>query len=138
MRVLVIGSGAREHAIMWVLLQSALVEKIYCAPGNPGTEILAENVPITVDSVEVVQAIARWAWGQRVDLTIVGPELPLSLGVVDEFHSLSMPICGPTKAAAEIETSKAWAREFMDRHSIPAPSYVITHTLDDLLAQLRE
>ena len=76
MRVLIIGGGAREHACMWALLRSPKVEKIYCAPGNPGTSTLAENVPITVDSAEGVHAIARWAWGNHVDLTIVGPELP--------------------------------------------------------------
>src|SRR5262245_41045959 len=110
MRVLIIGGGAREHAIMWTLLRSSRVEKIYCAPGNPGTSTLAENVPITVDSAQGVAEIARWAWAQRIDLTIVGPELPLSLSVGDEFRSLSLPICGPTAAAAAIETDKAWAR----------------------------
>jgi phosphoribosylamine--glycine ligase len=129
MRVLIIGGGAREHACMWALLRSPKVEKIYCAPGNPGTSTLAENVPITVDSADGVHAIARWAWGNHVDLTLVGPELPLSLGVVDEFQNLKLPIVGPTQAAARIETSKAWARDFMARHRIPAPRYVVAPTL---------
>lgn len=140
MRVLIIGGGAREHACMWALLRSPKVEKIYCAPGNPGTGTLAENVPITVDSPDGVHAIARWAWGNHIDLTLVGPELPLSLGVVDEFQNLKLPIVGPTKAAARIETSKAWAREFMTRHRIPAPRYVVAPTLGALqgiLAQAR-
>src|SRR5215212_9604561 len=132
MRVLIIGGGAREHACMWALLRSPKVEQIYCAPGNPGTSVLAENVPITVDSPQGVAEIARWAWAQHIDLTIVGPELPLSLGVVDEFQSLSLPIVGPTRAAAAIETDKAWAREFMTRHGIPAPGYTITRTFDEL------
>ncbi len=125
---------------MWALLRSPEVEKIYCAPGNPGTSTLAENVPITVDSVEGVHAIARWAWGNHIDLTVVGPELPLSLGVVDEFQNLKLPIVGPTKAAARIETSKAWARDFMARHRIPTPRYVVAPTLQALqgvLAQAR-
>ena len=94
MRVLIIGGGAREHACMWALVRSPKVEKIYCAPGNPGTSTLAENVPITVDSPEGVHAIARWAWGNHIDLTLVGPELPLSLGVVDEFQNLKLPSSG--------------------------------------------
>jgi phosphoribosylamine--glycine ligase len=138
MRVLIIGGGAREHAMLWTLLRSPRVEKIYCAPGNPGTSTLAENVPITVDSTQGVAEIARWAWAQRIDLTIVGPELPLSLGVVDEFRSLSLPVCGPTMAAAAIETDKAWAREFMTRHGIPAPRYTIARSLDDLRATLAQ
>jgi phosphoribosylamine--glycine ligase len=125
---------------MWALIRSPKVEKIYCAPGNPGTSTLAENVPITVDSPEGVHAIARWAWNNNIDLTIVGPELPLSLGVVDEFQNLKLPIVGPTKAAARIETSKAWARDFMARHRIPTPRYVVAPTLQALqgiLAQAR-
>lgn len=138
MRVLIIGGGAREHALMWALLRSPRVEKIYCAPGNPGTSTLAENVPITVDSAQGVAEIARWAWAQRIDLTIVGPELPLSLGVVDEFRSLSLPICGPTTTAAAIETDKAWAREFMTRHGIPAPRYTIARDLNALRTTLSQ
>ncbi len=123
---------------MWALLRSPKVTKIYCAPGNPGTSTLAENVPITVDSVDGVHAIARWAWGNHIDLTIVGPELPLSLGVVDEFQNLKLPIVGPTRAAARIETSKAWARDFMARHRIPTPRYVVAPTLQALQGVLAQ
>src|SRR4051812_38672417 len=132
MRVLIIGGGGRGHACIWALLRSPKGGKIYFAPGNPRTSPMAENVPISVDTPQGVAEIARWAWGQHMDLTIVGPELPLALGVVDEFQSLSLPIVGPTRAAAAIETDKAWAREFMTRHGIPAPSYTITRTFDEL------
>ena len=122
MGVLIIGGGAREHACMWALVRSPKVEQIYCAPGNPGTSVLAENVPITVNSAEGVAAIARWAWQQHIDLTIVGPELPLSLGVVDEFQSLSLPISGPTQAPAQSRTRKTRDRTSQAPHTPHTPA----------------
>ena len=132
MRVLVIGSGAREHALVLALARSAGVTHIYCAPGNPGTMLLAENLPMSADSESAVSALARWAFEQQIDLTVVGPELPLTLGVVDLFRELKLPIIGPTQAAAQLESSKEWARAFMERHGIPAPRYQVTHSAEEL------
>jgi phosphoribosylamine--glycine ligase len=135
-RVLVIGSGAREHALVLTLARSPQVERIYCAPGNPGTALVAENLALGADSEDAVQALAKWAFEQQVDLTVVGPELPLTLGVVDEFRAVGLPIVGPTRAAAQLESSKSWARAFMDRHGIPAPQYQVTQTAEELGAYL--
>ncbi|HMA37689.1 MAG TPA: phosphoribosylamine--glycine ligase [Chloroflexia bacterium] len=136
MRVLVIGSGAREHALVLALARSAQVTKIYCAPGNPGTSLLAENLALSADSELGGQALAKWAFEQAIDLTIVGPELPLTLGIVDTFREIGLPIIGPTQAAARLESSKSWARAFMVRHGIPAPAYQVTHTAEELGAYL--
>src|SRR5689334_15602564 len=114
MKVLVIGGGAREHALVVALARSPQVEQIYCAPGNPGTLLLAQNLTFAADSENGVQALTKWAFEQQVDLTIVGPELPLTLGVVDEFRAAGLRIIGPTQAAARLESSKSWARAFME------------------------
>lgn len=116
MKILVIGSGGREHAIAWKISQSPHVKKIYCAPGNGGTKSIAENVPI--DSSDI-QALANFAKGKKVDLSVVGPELPLTFGIVDEFKKQGLRVFGPTKKAAELEGSKVFAKQFMDRHKIP-------------------
>jgi phosphoribosylamine--glycine ligase len=110
MRVLVVGKGAREHALCWRLNQSPVVWGLYCAPGNPGTKQLAETVAIDVmDSV----ALAAFARERRIDLTIVGPEDPLTKGIVDEFQRQGLTIFGPTQAAAKLESSKTFAKEVM-------------------------
>src|SRR5215218_3233215 len=121
MRVLIVGGGGREHALAWALARSPQVTQVYCAPGNAGTMWIAQNVPVKPDTASNVQALANWAFSQQIDLTIVGPELPLALGIVDMFRELRLPIIGPTAEAAKLETSKAWAREFMVRNNIPAP-----------------
>src|SRR2546421_9629832 len=126
MKVLVVGAGAREHALVVALARSPQVERIYCAPGNPGTALLAENLNFTADNESGIRALAQWAFEQQIDLTVVGPELPLTLGIVDEFRESKLPIIGPTRAAARLESSKAWARAFMVRHGIPAPEYQVT------------
>src|SRR5262245_28158689 len=100
MKVLVIGSGGREHAIVDALAQSSKVTKIFAAPGNGGMAEQAELLPIQVDAVAV---LADFAWNQRIDLTVVGPELPLSKGVVDLFHSRDLPVIGPTADQARLE-----------------------------------
>ncbi|MBX7139433.1 MAG: phosphoribosylamine--glycine ligase [Oligoflexia bacterium] len=110
MNVLVIGSGAREHALCWKLRQSKRVRGLFCAPGNPGTSGLAKNVQIPVDDIEGLVAFAQ---ERQIDLTIVGPELPLSLGVVDAFQARGLKIFGPSRAAAQLESSKAFAKEIM-------------------------
>ncbi len=120
MKILVVGSGGREHALAWKIAQSPHCEKLYCAPGNPGTAALAENVPI--DPTDIPR-LADFAREKAVDVTVVGPEGPLALGVVDEFEKRKLRIFGPNKKAAEIEESKIFAKQFMERHKIPTAHY---------------
>jgi len=120
MKILVIGGGGREHALAWRLVQSPRTHKIYVAPGNGGTAADArfENVPITD-----VQALCAWALENKIVLTVVGPEVPLAAGVVDEFRKHGLRIFGPTQAAAQLESSKAFSKAFMKRHGIPTAEY---------------
>ncbi|MEW6228659.1 MAG: phosphoribosylamine--glycine ligase [Bacillota bacterium] len=120
LRVLVIGQGGREHALAWKAAASPRVSQVYAAPGNPGIAKLATCVPIPAHDI---RALGQFALEQHVDLTVVGPEMPLALGMADEFKRLGLPVFGPTKAAAAIETSKVWAKEFMTRHGIPTADY---------------
>ena len=109
MKVLVLGNGGREHALVWKLRQSPRVSKLYCAPGNGGIEDEAECLPVDLKSLDSIVAL-----GERIrpDLTVVGPELPLTLGVVDEFTRRGWPAFGPTKAAAQLEASKSLQKNF--------------------------
>ncbi len=107
MRILVVGSGGREHALVWKLNQSPEVEKVYCAPGNGGTGELAESVDVSAEDIE---ALAGFAEAKRIDLTIVGPEAPLAKGVVDAFVKRGLRIFGPTQAASRLESSKIYTR----------------------------
>jgi len=120
MKILVIGGGGREHALAWKLAQSPKTHKIYVAPGNGGTatDPLFENVPITD-----VQALREWATEQKIVLTVVGPEVPLAAGVVDEFRKHGLRIFGPTQAAAQLESSKVFSKAFMKRHAIPTAEF---------------
>jgi len=120
MNVLVIGGGGREHAMAWKLAQSDKVQMVYVAPGNGGTALDArlKNVPIT----DVV-ALREWAQDNKIGLTVVGPEGPLAAGVVDEFRAHGLRIFGPTRAAAQLESSKAFSKAFMRRHGIPTAAY---------------
>lgn len=120
MRVLVVGKGGREHALVWKLSQSDSAKKIYVAPGNAGIAELAETVPIAVDDLT---GLAGFAQKNRIDLTVVGPELPLTLGIVDVFEQRGLKIFGPNKEAAEIEGSKAFAKNFMDKYHIPTARF---------------
>jgi phosphoribosylamine---glycine ligase len=122
MKVLVIGSGGREHALVWKLCQSPRISKLYCAPGNGGIALEAECVPVDLKSVESMVALANQL---KPDVTVVGPELPLQLGLVDEFIRRGWPVFGPTKGAAQLETSKAFAKEFLQRYRIPTAHYAI-------------
>ncbi len=122
MKILVIGSGGREHALVWKLRQSPRVTKIYCAPGNGGIAGEAECLALDVKSLDSMVALANQI---QPDLTIVGPELPLMLGVVDEFTRRGWRTFGPTSAAAQLETSKSFAKEFLQRHHIPTAHYAI-------------
>jgi phosphoribosylamine--glycine ligase len=120
MKVLVIGSGGREHALAWKLAQGARVTQVYVAPGNGGTarDPALRNVPITEAA-----ALADFAAAEKIALTVVGPEAPLAAGVVDLFRARGLRIFGPTKAAAQLESSKAFAKDFMQRHGIPTALY---------------
>ena len=120
MKVLVIGGGGREHALAWKLSQSERIQKIFVAPGNGGTarDPNLINVPITD-----VKALREWAQEEKIELTVVGPEAPLAAGVVDEFRANGLRIFGPTKAAAQLESSKAFSKDFMQRHGIPTAFY---------------
>ena len=129
MKVLVIGSGGREHALVWKLRQSPRISKIYCAPGNGGISQDAECVAVDQKSLSSVVELANRL---RPDLTVVGPELPLQLGVVDEFVRRGWPVFGPTQRAAQLETSKSFAKEFMQRHHIPTAHYAICNSLGEV------
>jgi len=122
MKILVIGSGGREHALVWKLRQSPRVTKIYCAPGNGGIADEAECVAVDVRNLDSMVELANRI---QPDLTIVGPELPLMLGLVDEFTRRGWRTFGPTQAAAQLETSKSFAKEFLQRHHIPTAHYAI-------------
>jgi len=129
MKVLVIGSGGREHALVWKLRQSPRVSQLYCAPGNGGIADEAECLPADVKSIDSLLALANRI---RPDLTIVGPELPLALGVVDEFTQRGWRIFGPSKAASRLESSKSFAKQFLQRHRIATAHFVICDSLDDV------
>ena len=129
MKVLVIGSGGREHALVWKLRQSSRVSKLFCAPGNGGIADEAECLPVDLKSLDSLVVL-----GQQVqpDLTVVGPELALTLGVVDEFTRRGWPVFGPTKAAAQLEWSKSFAKEFLQRHRIPTAAYAICDSVEEV------
>jgi phosphoribosylamine---glycine ligase len=120
MKVLVVGGGGREHALAWKLAQSRRVQAVYVAPGNGGTALDSrlENIAITD-----VQKLREWAMREKIALTVVGPEQPLAAGIVDEFRSHGLRIFGPTQAAAQLESSKAFSKAFMKRHGIPTAEY---------------
>jgi phosphoribosylamine---glycine ligase len=131
MRVLVVGGGAREQALCWKLRQSPLLRDLYCAPGNPGIAGLADLVPL---APEEIHRLADFAAEMRIDLTVVGPELPLTLGIADEFAARGLAVFGPSQLAAEIEGSKVFAKQFMERHGIPTAPSVIAHDAAEALA----
>ena len=119
MKVLVIGNGAREHALAWKIAQSPRVRETYVSPGNAGTTTIAQN--LNLSSTDIV-ALAKAARDISIDLTVVGPEVPLASGIVDYFEQLNIPVFGPTKAAAQIESSKVFARKLMEKYAIPCPT----------------
>lgn len=120
MKVLVVGGGGREHALVWKIAQSPLVEKVFCAPGNPGTATLAQNVDIAVDDL---QGLLDFAKAEGVGLTVVGPELPLSMGLVDIFEENGLKAFGARKNAAIIEASKAFSKDLMQKYQVPTAAY---------------
>ena len=117
MKILVIGSGGREHALVWKIRQSPLVEKIFCAPGNAGIAGMAVCVP--VDAMDL-DGLLAFAASEKIDLTVVGPEQPLVQGIVDRFRARGLAVFGPAKAAAELEGSKVFAKQFMLKYGIPS------------------
>jgi phosphoribosylamine---glycine ligase len=135
MRVLVVGQGGREHALCWKLKQSPLVREIYAAPGNAGIASVADCVGIGV--ADIIE-LADFAEKLKIDLTIVGPELPLTLGIVDEFQKRGLTIFGPTRLAAELEGSKVFSKEFMRKYNIPTAEATACSSLDEAKAALKK
>ena len=135
MRVLVVGQGAREHAICWKLRQSPHVKEIYAAPGNAGIAQVADCVGIGV--ADIIE-LADFAEKLKMDLTVVGPELPLTLGIVDEFQKRGLPIFGPSRLAAELEGSKVFSKEFMHKYEIPTAEAVVCSSTDEAKAALKK
>jgi phosphoribosylamine--glycine ligase len=122
MKVLVIGSGGREHTLVWKIAQSPKVSQVYCAPGNAGISKLAQCININADNIE---KLADFAQEEKIDLTVVGPELPLSKGIVNEFNRKGLRIFGPSKEATEIESSKVFSKYLMKKYNIPTANYEV-------------
>jgi len=135
MRILVIGGGGREHAIVWALAKSERVEQIYCAPGNAGIAELAECVPIAVDKFE---ELADFAATQKIDLVVVGPDDPLAGGIVDVFEARNIPAFGPRQNAAEIEGSKIFMKNLLKKYDIPTAKYETFTGFEQALVYLRQ
>src|SRR5277367_4123231 len=133
MKVLVIGGGGREHAILWALAKSLQVNELLCAPGNGGTAQRARNIPVDAGNVHLLVDIVAI---EQPDLTVIGPELPLSIGLVDELTKRKFRVFGPTQDAAQLETSKAFAKEFMQRNDIPTAAHAICTTLSEVREEL--
>src|SRR3989338_6770004 len=122
MRILVIGSGGREHALVWKIAQSKLADKVFCAPGNGGISQQAECINIKADDIAGLLEFAR---KEKIDLTVVGPEAPLALGITDEFKNYKLRIFGPGKSAARLESSKVFAKELMAKYKVPTADFDI-------------
>ena len=120
MKILVVGQGGREHVLVWKLAQCAGVEKVYCAPGNAGTAADGENVPIASDDIGRLMSFAKH---NEIDLTVVGPEAPLVAGIVDEFQQHGLRIFGPQKGAAQLEGSKAFSKDIMNKAGVPTAAW---------------
>src|SRR6478736_6603003 len=133
MKVMVVGGGGREHALAWRLASDPDVDALVCAPGNTGTRNIALNRPADVGDPQALLAIAE---AERIDLTVVGPELPLDRGIVDLFTSRGRLIFGPSRTAAQLECSKVFAKDFMARHGIPTARYRVCETVDEARAVL--
>jgi len=134
MKILVVGNGGREHAMLWKLRRDAPDAELFVTIGNGGTPSVATAVPIGAGEVE---ALGRWANAEHIDLTLVGPEVPLAAGLVDHFEELALPVFGPTAAAAEIESSKAFAKDLMKRHGIPTAEYEVFSEMEPAMEHVR-
>ncbi|ENF8750625.1 phosphoribosylamine--glycine ligase [Vibrio fluvialis] len=137
MRVLIIGSGGREHALGWKVAQNPAIETVFIAPGNAGTALEAKLQNVNI-AVEDVTGLVAFAQDNAIELTIVGPEAPLVIGVVDAFRAAGLPIFGPTQAAAQLEGSKAFTKDFLARHNIPTAAYANFTEIEPALAYVRE
>ena len=131
MNVLVVGGGGREHALVWKIAQSPRVKNLYCAPGNGGIARMAECVDIDVSNIN---ALIQFALKKEIDLTVVGPELPLTLGIVDQFEAKGLRVFGPSQAAAELEGSKVFAKTMMDKFKVPTAAYATFTEIDKAVA----
>jgi phosphoribosylamine--glycine ligase len=130
MRILIVGGGGREHALAWKLSKAKRVRKIYAAPGNPGIAQVATCVDILASDIP---GLLRFAQDKKIDFTVIGPELPLAMGIVDEFENAGLKVFGPNKNASRIEADKSFAREFMGKFGIPAPKFQIYETASEAL-----
>jgi phosphoribosylamine--glycine ligase len=135
MNVLIIGNGGREHALAWKIAQSPRAERVFVAPGNAGTDIDGENVPIPPDDFA---GLIRFARDNRVGLTVVGPEAPLAAGIVDAFEEAELAVFGPNRAAAELEASKVFAKDLLRSAAVPTADYQVFHNVDDALRFLQD
>ena len=135
MKILVVGGGGREHTLVWKIVQSPRVEKVFAALGNGGTAAIAENLNLRPTDIE---GLAKAAKEKGVDLVVVGPEAPLALGIVDYFDNLGIPVFGPTRAAAQVESSKVFARNLMEKCGIPCPKGAIFSSYSEARAYLQE
>ncbi|MBU1867044.1 MAG: phosphoribosylamine--glycine ligase [Candidatus Margulisbacteria bacterium] len=135
MKVLVIGSGGREHALVWKIAQSPLIEKIYCAPGNPGTAQFAENIHL---AVEDIAGLKKSALEKKIGLTVVGPEVPLVAGIADEFAAAGLKVFGPGRLGAQIEGSKVFSKNFMTKYDIPTAQSGTFRRLEEAIAYVKE
>lgn len=135
MKVLVVGSGGREHALCWKIVQSKRVSKVFCAPGNGGTEDISENIDIDVDEID---KLVNFALKESIDITIVGPEGPLVKGIVDKFKAKGLRIFGANKKAAQLEGSKVFAKKFMEKYNIPTARYRVYRDIDEATQGLEE
>ena len=134
MKILVVGSGAREHALCWAISASPLCDTLYCAPGNAGIEEDAICVPLNVDNI---QEITQFSVDQSIDLVVVGPEGPLVNGLVDNFGLVGIKAFGPSAAAAQLEGSKSFTKEFCTRHNIPTAAYARFTSCDEAISYIR-
>jgi len=132
MKVLIFGSGGREHALAWAIAKSPRVTELVCAPGNGGMAAMGQVVRLAPVSLSDLDGMVQLALAERPDLTVVGPELPLSLGLVDELQRRGVKVFGPTKAAAQLESSKSFAKRFLQRHKIPTANYAVCRTLKEV------
>ena len=135
MKVLVIGSGGREHALVWKITQSPKISQVYCAPGNAGISKLAKCIDIDADNIE---KLANFAQKEKIGLTVVGPELPLSKGIVNEFNKRGLKIFGPSKEATEIESSKVFSKYLMKKHNIPTADYKVFHNREEAFHYIKK